>query len=416
MLTLDEARRRLLEGVTPVGPEELPIDQCHGRILWTDIVATANQPRDPVSAMDGYAIRADGACEGARLEVIGESPAGRPFEGFVGPGQAVRIATGGVLPDGADHVLIQEHAERIGSALKIIQWSSPAPPSFVRPAGYDFRAGDLLARAGESLTPARHALVVAANVAHAAVARRPSVAIVASGDELREPGTDLRRGETINSAAYAVTDLVEIWGEAPRRLETLPDDPAACDARLRSQDFAADVIVTIGGASVGDHDVLRPMLRRMGAEIVFEGIAAQPGKPSWHARFADGRLILGLPGNPASAFVCAHLLLKPLLFRLTARDPSLASAYIRTRLAAGVKANGDRETFMRATVDVDGEGQLRATPFPEQDSSLLVPLAAANALIRRPLNAPPAAQGDITDVLMIEGSPARCVGGPSEAR
>ncbi|HEV2818676.1 MAG TPA: gephyrin-like molybdotransferase Glp [Allosphingosinicella sp.] len=399
MISLDEARALLLADVAPVEAETLPIAECGGRTLAVDIVADRDQPPDPVSAMDGYAVREADAVAGASLRVIGDAPAGAPFGGSVAPGTAVRIATGGVVPAGADRIVIQELVERGGDRVRIL--AAPGPAHYVRPAGCDFAAGQKLARAGELLTPARLGLAAAANQGTLRVRRRPRVAIFASGDELREPGSALAPGVIVNSAAFALAELVAGWGGAPIRHEILSDDQERCAAQMSGAELDADIILPLGGASVGERDVLRPVLLGFGAQMIFERIAVQPGKPCWHARFADGRLVLGLPGNPASAFVCAHLLLKPLIFALLGRaEPD---RLVPAVLAQAMPQGADREVYWRARLRADGGGRLEVTPDERQDSSLQTPLASANALIRRLPNAPAAAAGELVDVLMIGG-------------
>jgi molybdopterin molybdotransferase len=397
LISLDEARALLLADVAPVGVETLPIADCGGRTLAAEIVAARDQPPDPVSAMDGYAVRTEDAVAGATLRLIGEAPAGLPFAGSVAPGTAVRIATGGVVPDGADRIVIQEIVERDGETIRIVE--APGPAAYVRPAGCDFRNGQLLAHAGDLLTPARLGLAAAANLGALEVRRRPRVAIFASGDELREPGSALARGLIVNSAAYALAGLVEAWGGAPIRHEILSDDRDRCTEQIRAAGLDADFILPLGGASVGERDVFRPVLQGFGAQILFERIAVQPGKPCWHARFADGRLVLGLPGNPASAFVCAHLLLKPLMLALLGRaQPDRPVSAVLTR---DMPAGASREVYWRARLRVDNAGRLEVTPDDRQDSSLQTPLASANALIRRLPDAPAAAVGDLAEVLII---------------
>ena len=396
LISLDEARALLLADIHPVEAETLPIASCGGRTLATDVVAGRDQPPDPVSAMDGYAVASGDARMGTLLTVIGEAPAGAPFGGSVTPGTAVRIATGGVVPPGADRIVVQEIVEREGSRIRIS--AEPGAASFVRAAGCDFGAGEILIRAGEALTPAGIGLAAAANLGALEVRRRPRVALLASGDELREPGSTLEAGISVNSAAYALAELVAAWGGVPIRHPILPDDRARCEQALRAADLDADIIVPIGGASVGERDLLRPLIQASGARTIFERIAVQPGKPCWHARFGDGRLVLGLPGNPASAFVCAYLLLKPLLLALLGRtdpEPRLFAALTRD-----LPEGGSREVWWRARVGADSEGQLHVEPDPRLDSSLQTPLAAANALVRRPAGAPPAARGEIVETLL----------------
>jgi molybdopterin molybdotransferase len=397
LISLDEARALLLADIRPVEVETLPIASCGGRTLAADIVAGRDQPPDPVSAMDGYAVGSDDARIGAVLTVIGEAPAGAPFGGSVMPGTAVKIATGGVVPPGANRIVVQEIVKREGSRIRI--FGEPGAATFVRAAGCDFGEGEILIRAGEKLTPARIGLAAAANLGALEVRRRPRVALLASGDELREPGSALEAGIGVNSAAYALAELVAAWGGIPIRHPILPDDRARCREALRAADLGADIIVPLGGASVGERDVLRPLIQAFGARPIFERIAVQPGKPCWHARFGDGRLVLGLPGNPASAFVCAHLLLKPLLHALlgrTDRDRRLFAALTRD-----LPEGGSREVWWRARVRADSEGRLHVEPDARLDSSLQTPLAAANALVRRPPGVPPAAPGERVETLLI---------------
>jgi molybdopterin molybdotransferase len=397
LISLDEARALLLADVAPVGAETLPLADCGGRTLAADIVAARDQPPDPVSAMDGYAVRAEDAVAGAALRLIGEAPAGLPFAGAVAPGTAVRIATGGVVPAGADRIVIQEIVERHGETIRIVE--APGQAAYVRPAGCDFGDGQLLAHAGDLLTPARLGLAAAANLGAIEVRRRPRVAIFATGDELREPGSALAPGLIVNSAAYALAALVEAWGGAPIRHEILSDDRDRCAEQIRAAGLDADIILPLGGASVGERDVLRPVLQGLGAQILFERIAVQPGKPCWHARFADGRLVLGLPGNPASAFVCAHLLLKPLILALLGR--TAPDRPVSAVLTSGMPEGAGREVYWRARLRVDDAGRLEVTPDDRQDSSLQTPLASANALIRRLPYATAAAAGDLAEVLII---------------
>ncbi|HET9640263.1 MAG TPA: molybdopterin molybdotransferase MoeA [Allosphingosinicella sp.] len=397
LLSLDEARALLLAGVVPLEAETLPIAACGGATLAADIVAERSQPPDPVSAMDGYAVRGEEAVAGANLRVIGEAPAGAPFGGIVAPGTAVRIATGGVVPQGADRIVIQEIIERDGDRIRIA--APPGPARYVRPAGGDFAAGELLVAAGERLTPARLGLAAAANWGTLQVRRRPRVALFASGDELREPGAAPAPGLVVNSAAYALAELVAAWGGIAIRHAILSDDRVLCAEQIRRAGLDSDIILPLGGASVGERDVLRPVLQGLGAEILFDRIRVQPGKPCWHARFPDGRLVLGLPGNPASAFVCAHLLLKPLMLALLGRtepDPLVPAVLTRD-----MPEGADREVYWRGRLRVDGGGRLEVAPDDRQDSSLQTPLASSNALIRRLPNAPAAVAGDLADVLII---------------
>jgi molybdopterin molybdotransferase len=398
MLRLDEARGLLLQGVGLGGTERLRVEQCGGRVLAEPVRAALDQPPAPLSAMDGYAVRSEDATEGAVLNVIGEAPAGHPFAGEVGQGQTVRIATGGIVPSGATRVIMQEHVERTGDSIRI---TDGAGPGFIREAGCDFTAGAQLLSPGELLTPARIALLAASGLGEVAVARRPRVLLLPSGDELRAPGSSLRPGEIIETASLALEGLIRAWGGEPVQHPVITDDAKGL-ATLRAANLSADVIVPLGGASVGERDLLRPAFASLGAELLFERIAVMPGKPSWHARMPDGRLVLGLPGNPASAFVCAHLLLKPLLYALTGRDPATATRLRKAVLAAPLAANGPREAYLRSQATIDEAGRLSVSAIDRQDSSLVSVLAAANALTRRLPGALEASAGETMDIMPIE--------------
>jgi molybdopterin molybdotransferase len=398
MLTLDEARALLLENAAPGPVEHLALADCGGRTLAEDVAAARSQPPDPVSAMDGYAVQGGDAGAGAVLEVIGEAPAGAPFGGEVIAGTAIRIATGGVVPPGADRVVMQELVAAEGSRIRIVE--APGAARFVRAAGSDFAAGENLLHVGERLGPARLALAAAANAATLAVRVAPRIVILASGDELREPGAKLGKGEIVNSAAYAVAGLVREWGGIPSRLPILPDDRLACRARLQGDALDGEIILPLGGASVGERDSLRPLFAEMGARMIFERVAVQPGKPTWHALLPDGRILLGLPGNPASAFVCAWLFLRPLIDRLLGRAGT-GPGFVAARAAADLPANGPRESFLRGRARIGDDGVLAAEAEPRQDSHLQKPLARANALIRRAAHVPAAAAGSAIELLLI---------------
>ena len=393
MISLDAARGLLLAGVGVLAGETVAIGEAAWRVLAADVVAPRDQPPSAVSAMDGYAVAS--AAIGDALRVIGEAPAGVPFGGVVGPGAAVRIATGGVVPKGATRVVIQEHVAREGDMIAVRELSLGF---HVRAAGGDFAAGAVVARAGEVMTPGRIALVAATGCARVSVVRRPRVAIMASGDELRAGG-DPSEGAIFDSGGPSMAALVAGWDGDAVRLPILPDDRAALDAALAGADLEVDVIVTLGGASVGHRDQLRPAFEALGAVILFDKVAVIPGKPTWHARFGDGRLLVGLPGNPASAFVCAHLFVAPLLAVLTGRDPGLRLEVARLRQAIG--ANGPREAWLRGRVEIDDEGRRIVTVDPRQDSSLTSPLAAANALVRRPPDAAAMDAGGRVETLIL---------------
>ena len=396
MISLDEARALLLDGVAPLPMEEVELSAADGRVLAVDLIAPFDQPAQNRSAMDGYAVAAGPVEAGTRLRVIGTAFAGAPFSGALQPGTAVRIGTGGVVPPDAKRILMQEAVERQGEDIIIRE--APGEARFIRSAGGDFGTGQTLIEAGEQLWPAHLGLAAAAGYARLPVRRPPRMFIFASGDEIREPGQGLDAGQTFNSAAYAIEALVRRWGGEPRREAILPDEHARARDHIAKARQGADVLVFIGGASVGERDVLRSVVEELGATQRFDRVAVQPGKPCWHARFAGGPLVLGLPGNPASAYVCAHLLLEPLLAAMTGRksQTTLVPAVLLSPMAAG----GARETYWRADAALDRAGRLTVAADPHIDSSLQLPLARANALIRRSANEEAAKCGDVVDVIL----------------
>ncbi len=373
MISVEEALSIVLSGAAPLGVESIALGDCADRIVAADIVARITQPPFAASAMDGYAARFADATKGETLRVIGEAPAGAPFDGGVGAGEAVRIFTGGVVPPGADHVVIQEDAAREGDAITISE--AQERPRHIRPAGVDFQKGDVLARAGERLHEIHGALFAAANIDSVSVFRRPRVAVFSNGDELIEPGADLKPGQIINSNHYALCALIENWGGEATYLGCARDSEADIEAMFKKA-RDADMIVPIGGASVGDYDFVKTAFRKLGGETGFEKVAVRPGKPTWFGRLRSARIV-GLPGNPASAIVTATLFVRPLAVALGGGDPTAAEG--TAPLAAPVPANGGRETYLRAVVRDDA-----IAPAPDQDSSLLRPFAEANALIKRP--------------------------------
>jgi molybdopterin molybdotransferase len=400
-LSVIEARRRMLAGAERLGVEDVALAQALGRVLAAPVVSDRDQPPFDASAMDGWAIRRADLVSGATFQVAGESAAGRSYPHPVEPGQAVRIFTGAPVPAGADLVVIQENATRDGDTVGFTIDRDP-PPSNIRPAGGDFRSGDPLLAEGARLDAWRLSLAAAAGRATLSVARRPRVAILATGDELVPPGEAPAADQIFESGSFALAALVQAWGGEAVRLKAQADDLAAIARAV--DDAEADLIVTVGGASVGDHDLVKPALATLGLSLRVETIAVRPGKPTWFGTLApkdgeDSRRVLGLPGNPASALVCAELFLRPLLAALTGGDPSLAiSAGV---LACPLPANGPREHWMRAARTVDAEGHVVVIPFPDQDSSLIGVFSRADCLLLRPTDAPPAAAGAVVEVLAL---------------
>ena len=369
-----------------------PLSKALGGRLARDVLAKVTLPPRDASAMDGYAVRfSDVGKAGAQLTVIGEAPAGSPFGGAVGQGEAVRIFTGGAVPEGADHIVIQENASREGDILTTITTNETR--RHIRKAGIDFTKGETLIAAGTQLSPAHIALAAAANHDTLPIYKRPVIALIANGDELKEPGSPVQEGDVISSNAAGLGALIQSWGGEVMDMGIAKDSVAAITALIEAAS-AADIIVPIGGASVGDYDYMRTAFKEAGLELVFEKIAVRPGKPTWFGKLGEQR-VLGLPGNPASATVCAHLFLKILMNRA---DNIVTT---KAKLTQALSANGPRETFARGRTEVSDDGIAKVTPFPRQDSSLMTPFAKANVLLRLPPNTGPWDEGDVIDVVSL---------------
>lgn len=399
-LTVEAARGRMLADAARLGVEEVPLAKALGRVLAAPVVADRDQPPFAASAMDGWAIRRADLAPGARFRIAGESAAGQAYARPVEAGQAVRIFTGAPVPPGADLVVIQENAARDGETVAFTIDRDP-PPGNIRPAGGDFRSGDLLLAEGTRLDAWRLALAAAAGWPSLDVAIRPRVAILATGDELVPPGYVPAPDQIFESGSFALAALVEAWGGQPTRLKAQADDRDAIARAVAEAPF--DLLVTVGGASVGDHDLVKPALAALGLALRVQTVAVRPGKPTWfgtlEADGVGGRRVLGLPGNPASALVCAELFLRPLLAALTGADPALA---IETGvLAVPLPANGPREHWMRAARAVAPDGRVRVTPFPDQDSSLIGVFSRADCLVLRPAGAGTADAGDVVQLLPL---------------
>ncbi len=373
MISVDEALAHVFDLADPMPAETVPLDRCAGRVLLGSVAARRSQPPFAASAMDGYALRGTEAKAGASFDVIGEAAAGARYTGTVTPGTAVRIFTGAPVPEGADRVVIQEDVTREGNRITLGDRLDEA--AHIRPAGADFAAGAELA-GPRLLRPSDLALLAAMNIAEVPVARRPVVALIATGDELVMPGEEPGPDQIVASNSFGLKALVEAAGACARVLPIARDDTASLTAILGLA-ADADLIVTIGGASVGDHDLVAQAAEAMGLQRAFYKIAMRPGKPLMAGRLS-GTPMLGLPGNPVSAMVCGHIFLRPLLRAMLGlgRHP----APRRTApLARDVAANGPREHYMRARLTEAG-----IEPFERQDSALLTVLADADALLVRP--------------------------------
>jgi molybdopterin molybdotransferase len=399
LMPVADALAAVLSGATPLPEEMVALDFAHRRVLARDVAALRTQPPQAMSAMDGYAVRAaDAGHAGARLKVIGEIAAGRPFERGLGTGEAVRIFTGGVIPEGADAVIIQEDTVPEAGGITITE--AALPGRHIRPAGVDFRQGDVLLTAGNRLSDRDLSLAAGMNHPRLPVRRRPKVAILATGDELVMPGQVPGPGQIVYSNGYALRALARDEGADIVDLGIAADTVTATTEGIRrARDLGADILVTTGGASVGDHDLVKRSLEAEGVTMTFWRIAMRPGKPMMHGRLGDMRVV-GLPGNPVSSYVCGFLFLVPLIRKLSGQSV----LYHRREgavLGGDVAANDLREDYLRARLEVRSDGCLVATPVDHQDSSLLGNLAAAGALVIRAPFAPPAAAGTPCDILRL---------------
>ena len=396
LLPVEEARARILASLTPTAAETIALPEAAGRVLARPVLARLTQPPADVSAMDGYALRAADGVLGARLAVIGAAPAGHPFVGSVGSGQAVRIFTGGFVPEGADSILLQEDAEAADGAVMVKE--SAIAGRWVRKRGLDFAEGEALLAQGRRLTARDIGLAAASNNPWLAVHRRPRIGILATGDEIALPGDPIPPGGIVSSNAHALAALIRAGGGEPIVLPIAPDDASAI-ADIAAAAQAYDMLVTTGGASVGDHDLIQQALGGEGFELGFWKIAMRPGKPLIWGRL--GRVpVLGLPGNPVSALVCAIIFLLPALARLSGL-PGAPTPSRRVICAAPLAENDRRADFLRASLETDAEGRITVRPFQVQDSSMLATLARADALVLRAPFAPALPAGAEVEAIML---------------
>jgi molybdopterin molybdotransferase len=398
LMPVAEALRLVLTEAEPLPVEMIPLDQARGRVLAEDIAALRTQPPTAVSAMDGYAVRAsDVAAAPATLKVIGEVAAGHPFPKQIAAGQAARIFTGGVMPDGTDTVVIQELTSREGDDVTV---QKPAAKGRnVRNQGIDFTRGEVLLRKNRRLTDRDVMLAAAMNHPSVSVHRQPKVAVLGTGDELVPPGGAPKSGEIVYSNGFALIALARSEGADVHDLGIARDrieDIAAAIKRARS--WGADILVTSGGASVGEHDLVQRALASEGLDLSFWRVALRPGRPMMHGRLGSMQ-VLGVPGNPVSSYVCAVLFLVPLIRRLSGRT-DVEPRPERARLGCELPANDERADYLRATLADTPDG-IVATPLPSQDSSLMAPLAKADCLVIREPHAPAALAGSKCVILKL---------------
>jgi len=394
-----DALAAILAGAAPLPEELAALDTAFHRVLARDVAALRTQPPQAMSAMDGYAVRsADAADLTARLKVIGEVAAGRPFARAVGSNEAVRIFTGGVIPDGADAVIIQEDTVIDGDHITITEAAKPG--RHIRAAGVDFREGDVLLTRGSRLTDRDLSLAAGMNHPELAVHRRPKVAMLATGDELVMPGVTPGPGQIVYSNGYGLRVLARAEGAEVVDLGIAADTVAATTEGIRrAREAGADILITMGGASVGDHDLVKQSLEACGVTMAFWRIAMRPGKPMMHGRLGAMRVI-GLPGNPVSSYVCAYLFLVPLIRALSGRT-TIHHVRESAELGRDLAANDQREDYLRARLEAREDGTLIAVPVNHQDSSLLGNLAAARALVIRPPFATAACAGAPCEFLRL---------------
>ncbi|MGB7035228.1 MAG: gephyrin-like molybdotransferase Glp [Xanthobacteraceae bacterium] len=399
MISVAEALEQVLAHAKPLPPDEVPLERADGSVLAFDLKALRTQPPAAVSAMDGYAVRAaDIIGAPVRLDIVGEVAAGRPFAKQIAAGQTARIFTGGVVPDGADTVVVQEVTRRDGDIVEIQK--STAKGRNVRPKGLDFTAGETLLRKGHRLRARDLALAAGMNHPLVPVYRRPRIALFATGDELVPPGREPGPGQIVYSNGFSLAALARAEGADVTDLGIVHDTLQATMTAIEdARDLPADILVTTGGASVGEHDFVQKAFAEEGVDLSFWKVAMRPGRPLMHGRLGDMHM-LGLPGNPVSSYVCAFLFLVPLIRRMSGRT-DLVAPIERAVLGCDLAENDERADYLRAKLDDSADG-LIATPFPAQDSSMMAPLAQAGCLVIRAPHASPAKAGSACEIMRFD--------------
>ncbi len=395
MISVSEALSILSDYVPERSAETVSLNDALGRVCTDDIRAQVTLPPRDASAMDGYAVRLqDVRNPNVSLNVIGEVPAGSSFEGIVGQKEAVRLFTGSPVPKGANHIIIQENTARSADLVKVLIGSNRS--KHIRLGGVDFKKNDVIVQRCTTFGPPEIALAAAGNHSDVSVLTKLRISILAAGDELVRPGEAAALGDVVNSNTSALAALIKTWGGTVLDAGLTKDDSKAIEDMFERAKNS-DIILPVGGASLGDHDHMRRVFKNMGGKMFFEKIAVKPGKPTWFG-VLDGRAVLGLPGNPASANVCAHLFLRHLMGYVPANSA-------QARLESALSGNGPREAYLRARV-FNRQGQLFVQPFPRQDSSLLTPFREVNVLLRRLPNAEPLEAGELVEIIELGTGPA----------
>jgi molybdopterin molybdotransferase len=399
LLSVAKALERVTKGLTPLETERVALDRGRSRVLAEDLAARLTQPPFDASAMDGYAVRAqDVATLPVKLKLVGQAAAGSGFEGRVGRGEAVRIFTGAPVPDGADAIVIQEHGEE-ASGLVVVK--EAAESRYIRPRGQDFAEGEVLLMAGTRLGPRELMLAAAMNHVELPVRRKPKVAILATGDEVVAPGSELAPDQIVSSVPLGVAALVETHGGEAMSLGIAKDERESIVTLARAG-MGADILLTIGGASVGERDLVAAALKSEGLDLDFWKIAMRPGKPMLYGRMGHQR-VLGVPGNPVSALICAHIFLLPMMARMLGLA-DVAHPEPQAALGEEIEANGVREHYMRAVSEWQEDGTRVVRPLPSQDSSLVAALVRADCLIVRAPHAPALPAGAKVRIVPLDGN------------
>lgn len=397
MIPVAEAIARITGAFDPLAAETVSLAEASGRVLAEDVIARTTQPPFDVSAMDGYAVRAaDIPGAPATLTQIGAVPAGQNFDGQVGAGETVRIFTGSRMPPGADTVVIQENTTTDDDQITISV--VPKKGQFIRPGGLDFRAGEVGLKAGQRLSPRAIGFAASMNHPWLSVRRKPRVAILATGDEIVMPGEPINANQIVSSNSHALAAAVQSYGGESFSLGIAPDERQGLKA-MAAGARGADILLTTGGASVGDHDLVQSVLGEIGLELDFWKIAMRPGKPLIFGRIGDTRL-LGLPGNPVSSLVCALIFLRPAILRMLGLS-NTETTLLPARIDSALAANDERQDYLRATLNRSEDGALGVSPFKRQDSSMMSLLAGSEALIVRPPFDPAVSEGDRVNIIPL---------------